>query len=330
MEQAVRQGRSNGQQAAEEPAEKLFAFTTRSRLKGPWFFPHMLIATMRVRRQLKRTGDVVGWASIIAGPTEFWTISVWHSRHDMQEFMRSGAHDDIMWFFSKWLQSFWLMRWRPGPEELGQWKGHTLGRPDPAYATDGPKPEALEKALEHLPQLRSAMSDDGAVTYDSTPYARRRRAEVRGAGGGVVHIATSPARTAEAYRALRRLATEASHDPDYLKGVVGVSRPGQLYLLTVWRDRAGTRRLLRSPQVRKLTERYPGAWANEWLPENEFGHWDGLRLRRTRSRYSIQMPKAALDLDRGATPDDEVAGAGPTPLEGASLQYAPEREPSQG
>jgi hypothetical protein len=315
VDQGVQQARDNGTGAVGEPADKLFAFTTRSRLKGPWYFPHMLIATMRVRRQLKRTGDVVGWASIIAGPTEFWTITVWHSRHDMQEFMRSGAHDDIMWFFSKWLRSFWLMRWRPGPEEIGRWKGHAMGRPEPAYlATEGPRPEALEKALEHLPRLRSSMSAGGEVTYDTTAYARRRRAEVRGAGGGVVHVKTSPLRTAEAFRELRALEREASGDPDYLKGVVGVSRPGQVYLLSVWRDRAGTRRMLGSPQLRKLTERFPGTWANEWLPENEFGHWDGLRLRRTRARYSIQMPKAALDLDRGGIPEDRAAG----------------REPSQG
>ncbi len=294
----------------EEPEEKLYAFTTRSRLKGPWFFPHMFYATMRVRRQLKRTGDVVGWASIIASPTEFWTITVWNSRQDMHEFMRSGAHDDIMWFFSKWLKSFWLMRWRPGPEELGRWKGLTMGRPEPAYqATEGPKPEALEKALEHLPKLRSAMSVDGEVTYDTTPYARRRRAEVKGAGGGVVHIKTSARKTAEAYAALRRLELEARGDPDYLRGVVGISRPGQVYLLSIWRDRAGTRRMLRSPQMAKLLERYPQAWANEWLPENEFGHWDGLRLRRSRSRYSIQMPKAALELDK-------TGAAEPAPSQG--------------
>ena len=313
LEDAVQHSRSNEQPVVEEPAEKLYAFTTRSRLKGPWFFPHMLYATMRVRRQLKQTGDVVGWASIIAGPTEFWTISVWNSRHDMQEFMRSGAHDDIMWFFSKWLRSFWLMRWRPGPEEVGRWKGTTMGRPEPAYlATQGPKPEALEKALEHLPKLRSSMSVEGAVTYDTTPYARRRRAEVKGAGGGVVHITTSYRRTAEAYLALRALAKEAEGDPDFLKAVVGVSRPGQVYLLSVWRDRAGTRRMMRSSQVRKLTERFPGTWANEWLPENEFGHWDGLRLRRTRARYAIQMPKAAMELDRNGAGETAPVEA-PTP-----------------
>ncbi len=289
--------------------EKLFAVTTRSRLRGPWFFPHMLIGTMRIRRQLNQTGNVVRWASIIAGPTEFWTITVWHSRNDMHEFMRSGAHDDIMWSFSKWLKSFWLMRWRPGPEELGEWKGLSMAQPEPHYPSDGPRPQALERALEHLPKLRSAMSDEGTMTYETTQYARRRRAEVSGAGGGVVHIATSTGRTVEAFMALRRLEREARGDPDYLKGVVGISRPGQLYLLTVWRDRAGTRRLLRSPQVRKLAQRFPGGWANEWFPENEFGHWDGLRLRRTRSRYSIQLPQAALDLDK-ETPADVAVPQG--------------------
>ncbi len=338
MTQAVQRGETNGHEPTEKlpteklpteklPTEKLFAFTTRSRLKGPWYFPHMLYATMRVRRQLKRTGDVVGWASIIAGPTEFWTISVWNSRHDMQEFMRSGAHDDIMWYFSKWLRSFWLMRWRPGPEEMGDWKGLTMARPEPAYhAVEGAKPEALEKALEHLPKLRSAMSVDGEVTYDTTVYARHRRAEVRGAGGGVVHIKTSPRRTVEAWWALRALAQEADGDPDYLKGVVGISRPGQVYLLTVWRDGAGTRRMLHSPQVGKLSERFPGTWANEWLPENEFGHWDGLRLRRSRSRYAIQMPKAAMALDDGAVVEPDRT-KGPQP--GSAVQ-APPLQPSQG
>jgi len=108
--------------------ENLFTVTTRSKLRGPWFFPQMMIASLRVRRQLRRDTQVVRWASIVASPSEFWTITVWKSRHDMQEFMRSGAHDEIMWLFSKWLQSFWLMRWRPGPNETGAWKGLNMGR----------------------------------------------------------------------------------------------------------------------------------------------------------------------------------------------------------
>lgn len=296
-----------GAQASAEPSQKLFTVTTRSRLRGPWYFPHMLIGTLRIRRQLAKTGDVVRWASIIAGPTEFWTITVWNSRHDMHEFMRSGAHDDIMWLFSKWLKSFWLMRWRPGPLEAGEWKGIHMAQPEPRYPADGPRPEALERALEHLPKLASAMSDEGTMSYDTTVYARRRRAEVSGSGGGVVHISCPAQATVAALAALRALERECRGDPDYLKGVVGFAKVGQLYLLTVWRHRDGTRRMLRSPQLAAIRRRFPGAWANEWFPENEFGHWDGLRLRRTRSRYSIQMPKAALALDADVPTEEAVS-----------------------
>ena len=277
----------------------VFTVTTRSRLRGPWFFPQMMIASLRVRAQLRRDPAVVRWASIVAGPSEFWTITVWRSRHEMQEFMRSGAHDEIMWLFSKWLQSFWLMRWRPGPIEIGDWKGMDMAQEEPQYSdgpTDGRRDARLERALEHLPKLKNAMAADGAMNYDTTVFARRRRAEVGGAGGAVVHISTAPGQTPLAYKDLRALKAEADKDDALLRGVVGVSRPGDVYFLSVWRDRDGVRRMLNSPQLRQLHERWPRCWANEWIPENEFGHWDGLRLRRARTKYSISVPQAALDV----------------------------------
>jgi hypothetical protein len=92
------------------------------------------------------------------------------------------------------------------------------------------------------------------------------------------------------------LKREAERDDALLRAVVGVSRPGDVYLLSVWADRDGVRRMLTSPQLRELHDTWPGCWANEWIPENEFGHWDGLRLRRARAKYSINVPQAALDL----------------------------------
>ncbi|MFN2506294.1 MAG: hypothetical protein ABR540_19115 [Acidimicrobiales bacterium] len=281
-----------------DESEKLFAVTTRSRLRGPWFFPQMMIASLRIRRQLRRDTGVVRWASVVAGPSEFWTITVWHSRHDMQEFMRSGAHDEIMWLFSKWLRSFWLMRWRPGATEMGEWKGLNMAQAEPDFdkAPNGQRGALLEQALEHLPKLKSAMAADGTVNYDTTVFAKRRRAEVGSAGGAIVHIHASPSQTPLEIRDLWALKREADRDPSLLRVVVGVSTPGDVYLLGVWQDREGVRRLLQSPQLRRLKERWPGCWANEWIPENEFGHWDGLRLRRARAKYSITVPQAALDL----------------------------------
>ena len=296
----------------------LFTVTTRSKLRGPWFFPQMMIASMRVRRQLRRDTQVVRWASIVAGPSEFWTITVWKSRHDMQEFMRSGAHDEIMWLFSKWLRSFWLMRWRPGPQEVGQWKGLAMAQEEPTFITRGSEANGgeeaggkrdvlLDKALEHLPKLKQAMGADGSVNYDTTVFARRRRAEVGGAGGAVIHIHTEPAKTPQAMIDLRHLRKECEGDDAMLRAVVGVSKPGDVYLLSVWRDRDGVERLLDSPNAKELKAKWPGYWSNEWIPENEFGHWDGLRLRRARTRYAINVPQAALDAANDEEPADERA-----------------------
>ncbi|MDP9073947.1 MAG: hypothetical protein M3N98_07200 [Actinomycetota bacterium] len=251
---------------------------------------------MRIRRQLAQTEGLVRWASVVAGPREFWTVTVWRSRHDMLEFMRSGAHEDIMWMFSKWLESFWLMRWRPGATEIGLWQEVSLAEPDPA--PDAPtvaQSRALNEALAHLPRLRAATGSDGAASYDATPLARRRRAEVGQAGGVVVQIRTSRHRTGAALRALRSLRRTAEDDSSCLRVVVGLSRLGEVYMLTLCRERAGAQRLLESPALNDLAQRWPaGCWAHEWIPENEFGHWDGLRLRRTRQRSTIRMPAAAL------------------------------------
>jgi len=279
--------------------DDVFAVTTRSRLRGPWLFGHMMIASLRVRRQLAKDDRVVRWASIVASPSEFWTITVWRSRHDMQEFMRSGAHDDIMWLFSKWLTSFWLMRWRPGPTELGIWKGITMAQEELPLPDDQPEARRealLEQALEHLPGLKRSMAADGSVNYDTTTYAKRRRAEVGSAGGVVVHIHDAPLKTPRALRELRDLERSLAGSSGLLRAVVGVSVPGDVYLLSVWEDREGPRRLLASPELTELRRRWPGLWANEWVPENEFGHWDGLRLRRAKSRYAIDMPQEALEL----------------------------------
>jgi len=256
----------------------------------------MMLASWRIRRQLARTGDVVRWASIVAGPSEFWTITVWRSRHDMQEFMRSGAHDHIMWLFSRWLRSFWLMRWRPGPAEIGAWRGLALAQPD-RDGERGPAAdrEALERALDHLPRLKAATAADGAARYESTPYARRRREEVGGAGGAVVALSSTPLGTLGALRAVLRLRQAALRQDPPQRAAVGVGRRGEAYLLVLWRDRDAATRFMASPELRALSRRFGDrCWANEWRPENEFGHWDGLRLRRARQHYGIAVPAEAL------------------------------------
>lgn len=280
----------------------LFVVTTRSRLKGARFFPAMMLASLRVRRQLQSTGEVVAWASVVAGPKEFWTITVWRSRHHMAEFARSGAHDDVMWLFSRWLRSFWLMSWRPAAEEIGAWRGTSLATPP---RSDAASPGAvrnplLDQALAELPRLRAAIGPDGVAAFEYSPSARRRREEVGQAAGVVVHLAVHPWRTFGALADLRRLAAAHQTGNGLLRVATGIGRPGEVYLLGLWTTADGADRFLTGTALTALRARRQDAmWAMRWQPENEFGHWDGLRVRRTRSRRSIPLTpeQAALGAD---------------------------------
>ena len=276
---------------------QLFAVTTRSRLKGPWFFPAMMLASRKIRRQLKDSPDVVRWASVVAAPTEFWTITVWRTRHDMHEFAQSGAHDQIMWSFSKWIESFWLMRWRPGPVEVGAWDGLSLAQPEPQVlqGTAVGRPE-LQEALEYLPRLKAATDAAGRATYEASPAVRRQRAEVAGARAVVVHVHSGGLRRRAGLRALRRLRTASKGDAGQLRSAVGFGSSGDAFLLTVWKGQDDARAFIDSPQLAAVLARWPASsWTNEWLPENEFGHWDGLRLRRNRNKHGLRIPKGAQE-----------------------------------
>lgn len=283
-------------------SDHVLAVTTRSKLKSARFFPRMMSATMEIRRQLDGTEGLVGWASIVANPTEFFTLTAWRSRHLMQEFMRSDAHGAYMWNVSQWLESFWLMRWLPGSHQIGSWRGLELAPAEELIADTGlgdpeghgpgrlaslaPPPDAPEVVAEdmaaHMPELYEALSPEGAASYDRAPSTRRFRRYVAGAGGAVVRIATSTARIPMALRELKKLRSDLEDTAgDRLLGTaVGVGKPHEAYLLGVFTDRTHVIELLEDDWVSEGADRWgEGFWASEWLPENEFGHWDGRRLR---------------------------------------------------
>lgn len=275
-----------------------FAVTTRSRLRGLRFFPSMFVASLRIRRQLERTRGCVCFASVIAGPREFWTVTVWDTRDNMLEFMRSGEHERIMWRFGKWLRAFWLMRWRPTGPEGGTWDGKQLARPEPPKRQrplTKEQQEALDSALDAVPHLKAAMGPHGAPAYDSSPIARRHRHAVQGSGAIMVRIAPTRFRDARrAWRDLKELRRELHTDPAVLRSVIGVSKPREFYALAVVRDLESAAGFLELPAHKALLEQWgDDYWMMAWEPANEFGHWDGFRLRQERKRSAIQMPAAA-------------------------------------
>jgi len=264
-------------------AQPLLLVTTRSRLRSVRSLPPVLLANRRIRRQLGSSDGVVRFASLVAGPTEVWSVTVWRSRHAMQEFMRSGEHGRVLWQVGRVLSSFWLLRSRFGPHQVGSWDGLAT-HPDPGATAAAPSTPAgaalADEVLAAIPRLREAAARDGAASYDRSPEARLDRQRVEGAAGTVVRIAVSPLRAMPALRSLRRLARELKADDDLLRVVVGVGRLGEVLLLGLWRNPEGPDRLLSGAWVHAAQRRWgDGLWVATWTPEHEFGTWDGMRVR---------------------------------------------------
>jgi hypothetical protein len=291
-----------------------FAVTTRSRLRGVRFFPLMFVASGGGRRQLAQTPGCLRWASIIAGPQEFWTITVWESRDKMMDFMRSGPHEDIMWLFGSWLRSFWLMRWRFTTTEVGSWDGVTLAADaptaPPARTTTAGDRETLDAALDAFPRLKAAAADHGAPTYDTAPAVRRWRQAVKGAVAVAVRVeAPSTLRSPAAWLDVRRLRRAGRKVDGCMRIVSGVGKHREHYLLAVLRNLEAAETFLADPCHHALQARWgAGFWSMRWDPANEFGHWDDLRLRKERLGTAIPVPApAAAAAATGGSKTDKAA-----------------------
>ena len=259
----------------------------------------MLRASLRIRRQLAQTPGCLRFASLVTSPREFWTLTVWRTRQEMLDFMRSGAHEDIMWEFARWLDSFWLMRWRPSSEEAGDWKGLQLaqrrGPPPAAPARTREQEAALEAAYDALPRLRAAAGPSGAPEYEYSPAQRRQRRLVSGGVGGTLRLELPTSRQVwDAWRTIRSLRSSLLKDQDVQRCAAGFSSPRQLYLLAIFRHTEAWKQFDSSSSVRALRERWPdGVWTMRWDADNEFGHWDGLRMRRVKLGTKVAVPEAA-------------------------------------
>lgn len=259
----------------------------------------MLRASWRIRKQLAHTPGCLRFANIVMSHREVWTLTVWRTRQEMLDFMRSGAHEDIMWDFSKWLESFWLMRWRPSAEETGTWDGLHLARrltlpAAPAERTPEQK-AALAAALDSIPRLRAASAPSGAASLEYAPSQRRWRGMVAGAVGATLRVQVE--HLYEAPRAWRQVALLRRHllNQDLaVRCAFGLSEPRACYLLALFRDTEAWKGFIGSQQVLDLTQRWPeGVWTMRWDADNEFGHWDGLRLRKVKLGTQVEVPHAA-------------------------------------
>lgn len=250
----------------------MLAVTTRNTLRSARYCAPMLRARRAVHAQLAGTPGLVRYVDMLASPTEFVTMTVWESHAAMFAFMSSGAHERVMWLFSRWSSSFWSMRWLPTGVERGAWEGLALAS-SATHASDrlpcGPE-TTLANPLGALPGFAGASSQ---------PPLGRRVIDPRGSGvcaiTALVEMSTPPV----LWSLLRTIRTlrGPQRDARLLRWCAGLVGPRSAYLLTLWRDCPEAL----SGTVEALRGRLGASWTMCWSAgDYEIGNWDGFRLRQ--------------------------------------------------
>jgi hypothetical protein len=91
-----------------DPDATYVVMGSRLPLRGYRFVPRFLAHSMRIRRQLAGADGLIGYAlNARLSHKEFWTVSVWQSRDELERFAAANPHAEII---------------RTKPERMGQSK----------------------------------------------------------------------------------------------------------------------------------------------------------------------------------------------------------------
>jgi anti-sigma regulatory factor (Ser/Thr protein kinase) len=253
----------------------MIAVTTYSRAKGFRHALAMMLAGNRIERELEDAPGCERFANVIAGPRDFWTLTIWRDASALCTCMREGTHAKVMWQRPSWLDCYWGMRWRPGGYGSGEWEGDPwqwpdLAVPDPSLPEQSGVPTSPETGTEMPSWMQAALGK-------TVPLEQRK---LGGAVGATYRLRVRPWSMLSALRDLRRLRRIASADRHSFKLSLGLGTGGALYLLVIATSPDALERLRARPEHQRFLQRWgDSTWWSTWEPESEFGHWDSHRLR---------------------------------------------------
>jgi anti-sigma regulatory factor (Ser/Thr protein kinase) len=266
----------------------MIAVTTHSRTRGWRYTVPMVVSGRRIQRELKDAPGCERYANIIAGPREFWTLTIWRDAVTMRKCMHDGTHGRVMWQQPHWLECYWGMRWRPGGYEAGEWEGNSWERPQAL----GLSSQSPQRPPAMLPWIDAALGR-------AVPLEQRQLA---GAAGATYRLRVPPWGIPAALRDVRRLRVIAAADHELFRLSVGFGTGGALYLLVIATSSEALERLQSRPEHKRFLERWGDrAWCSMWEPESEFGHWESHKLR------DGQLTAAPLLLDTGFPAEPDAA-----------------------
>jgi anti-sigma regulatory factor (Ser/Thr protein kinase) len=288
----------------------MIAVTTHSRTRGLRYTLPMVLFGRRIERELKGAPACERYANIVAGPREFWTLTIWRDAAAIRTCMRHGTHGRVMWQQPYWLECYWGMRWRPGGYQAGRWEREAWRWPETAPAQKSSSEVACasnsssQMALPSMGSSQAAQSPPGMLPWMDIALGRAvpvEQRQVAGAAGATYRLRVPPWGIAAALRDVRRLRGVAFADRDSFTLSLGFGSGGALYLLVIATTSEALERLRKAPEHKRFLERWGDrAWCSTWEPESEFGHWESHKLRDGQLAGAPLLVDARLPAQSGA------------------------------
>jgi hypothetical protein len=227
----------------------------------------MLLARKQVRAQLRQTPGLIRWADAVASRTEFFTLTVWESKHLMFEFMSGDAHREMMWQFAQISDEFWSMRWTPTEQEIGTWDNLQLGCR-----------EVIHKPQTPVPHLARPPRTSGGIIDPSTCPVTAITARVQTRD---LKKARALVRTRESVQG-----QGSGGGPELLRWTIASVQSNRHLILMFCKNEKGQ-------LLKEFGSLLPEAWIMRWEPgDYEIGHWSGLRLRHVAPSVGQRQPTA--------------------------------------
>ena len=249
----------------------MFAITTRNYIRSRRYVPQMIIAWLKVRRQLYQTPGMLRYTTGIANLTDFYTCTLWDTEMEMFAFMSSGAHRDMMWNFSRWSEAFWAMRWDATADELGCWRMSNQTDEGRFACIPNLSPDAsISKSNRDSPVI-SYLHKKGIIPESELSEAKPDMA------ASTAVLARIPVISPASVLRLRKITQPwCNGNPDLLRLSLSIGIK-ECFLIVIWWPGAleDARKLMAT-----LVHHFPRGWTMRFRGHDfEVGHWDDLRLR---------------------------------------------------
>ena len=100
----------------------MFVSLTRLRLRSFRFVPLFMWANEKTVKQLVASAGFCEGKLLVAGPREFWTVTVWADENSMRKFRAAGAHLGAMGKLAGWCDEASVAHWSQDVEAIPDWE----------------------------------------------------------------------------------------------------------------------------------------------------------------------------------------------------------------